>query len=157
MEGERGRGGTLKGGGRTETRRFLVQAGADTNTADRDGRTILHGAAERGNSAVVQLLLDLGLDPNDRHSDGLTPIHRACLGREPDHTETVRVLLKGNEETQDMAAKLKTAVQEGSLVKAIETLGLKVRGCACVARGEGRGGSGRCTSVSSPVELTCGV
>ena len=70
---------------------------------------------------------------------------------------TVRVLLKGNEETQDMAAKLKTAVQEGSLVKAIETLGLKVRGCACVARGEGRGGSGRCTSVSSPVELTCGV
>ena len=65
---------------------------------------------------------------------------------------TVRVLLKGNEETQDMAAKLKTAVQEGSLVKAIETLGLKVRGCACVARGEGKGGSGRCTSVSSPVE-----
>ena len=30
-----------------EALRFLVQAGADTNTADRDGRTILHGAAER--------------------------------------------------------------------------------------------------------------
>ncbi len=35
-----------------------------------------------------------GLDPNDVHSDGFTPFHRALWGAQGRHTDTVRAFLK---------------------------------------------------------------
>ena len=40
--------------------------------------------------AVVQVLITHGLDPRDRHADGLTPLHRAVA---KGHTDAVKSLL----------------------------------------------------------------
>ena len=58
------------------------------------GYTPMHGAGFQGRAEIAKLLIAHGLDPSDRHSDGFTPIHRACWGREQRHADTVRVLLK---------------------------------------------------------------
>ena len=34
------------------------------------------------------------MDVNDKHSDGNTPLHRACWGREQRHTDTVLAMLE---------------------------------------------------------------
>jgi hypothetical protein len=33
------------------------------------------------------------IDPNNWHTDGYMPIHRACWGNEKRHTKTLKVLL----------------------------------------------------------------
>lgn len=49
-----------------------------------------HGAAERGNAAVLETMLACGFDPNARDKDQVTPLHRAAMdGR----VEAVRTLL----------------------------------------------------------------
>jgi ankyrin repeat protein len=42
-----------------------------------DGDSCLHIAAQRGDYRSAQLLLDAGLDPNDRGDMGQTPLHHA--------------------------------------------------------------------------------
>ena len=37
------------------------------------------------------MLIAHGLSVSDRHADGFTPLHRACWGKTPAHTETVRL------------------------------------------------------------------
>ena len=45
---------------------------------EENGYTPMHGAAFQGRYDVAQYLIQVaGLDPNDLHSDGYRPIHRA--------------------------------------------------------------------------------
>jgi ankyrin repeat protein len=51
---------------------------------------LTHGAAERGDAAVLETMLACGFDPNAKDSDQVTPLHRAAMaGR----VEAVRTLL----------------------------------------------------------------
>jgi hypothetical protein len=55
--------------------RRLIDAGADANSADYDGRTPLHIAAAEGNSVIVRVLVEEGgarLDMRDRCEEGAT-------------------------------------------------------------------------------------
>ena len=54
----------------------------------------MHGAGFQGRAEIAQMLIDHGLDPSHRHTDGYTPIHRACWGDENRHTLMVRTLVK---------------------------------------------------------------
>jgi ankyrin repeat protein len=60
-----------------ETITLLLQAGADVNAVDSNGRTALHGAAQKGYDRVVGFLAGRGarLDTKDRR--GLTPLDAA--------------------------------------------------------------------------------
>jgi ankyrin repeat protein len=53
----------------------------------------MHGAGFQGRATIASKLIKYGIRPNDFHSDGYSPIHRAAWGRESRHTETVRVLI----------------------------------------------------------------
>jgi ankyrin repeat protein len=63
-----------------ETITLLLQAGVDVNAADSNGRTALHGAAQKGYDQVVRFLASKGgsLDVKDRR--GLTPLD-AAMGK----------------------------------------------------------------------------
>jgi ankyrin repeat protein len=51
---------------------------------------LMHGPAERGDSAVLETMLISGFDPNAKDKDGITPLHRAAMGG---WAEAVRVLI----------------------------------------------------------------
>ena len=53
-------------------------------------------------------MLKYKLDPNDRHSDGYTPLHRACWGREARHSKFVKLLLKNGIDPDQKADNGKT-------------------------------------------------
>ena len=44
----------------------------------------MHGAGFQGRSEVAKVLIAHGMDPNDRHKDGYTPLIRACWERKSD-------------------------------------------------------------------------
>lgn len=53
----------------------LLEAGADPNRTDRDGRTLLHEVAvSRYGAPVIRLLLDHGADPTIKNKGGQTPL-----------------------------------------------------------------------------------
>jgi hypothetical protein len=51
---------------------------------------LLHGAAERGDAAVLETMLSCGFDVNVRDPENVTPLQRAAMGGWPD---SVRILL----------------------------------------------------------------
>eukprot|EP01043_Picozoa_sp_COSAG02_P039918 COSAG02_NODE_3189_length_7205_cov_21.754011_1_plen_993_part_00 len=55
----------------------LLAAGANVNTADNDGKTALHFAAQRLEDAVVNKLLVAGAEANIADKDGQTPLYLA--------------------------------------------------------------------------------
>ena len=56
----------------------LLSAGADINVKDRDGRTALHWACEKGLEEVVEVLKRLGSQVDERDLFGLTPVMLAA-------------------------------------------------------------------------------
>jgi ankyrin repeat protein len=50
--------------------KLLIEKGANVNTKDKKGRTALHIAAQSGNIEVVEMLLEMGLDPSERDQVG---------------------------------------------------------------------------------------
>jgi ankyrin repeat protein len=62
------------------TTEALLDAGADVNARDGNGRTALHGAAALGYNDVVKFLVEHGADLAAADADGLKPID-AALGK----------------------------------------------------------------------------
>ena len=59
--------------GDTKAIAALVNAGADLNVQDTDGRTPMHWAAKRGHAKAVAALTNAGADPNILDSELLKP------------------------------------------------------------------------------------
>jgi ankyrin repeat protein len=62
----------------TEICRELIQAGADIDAQDNDGKTALMNACNMGCSGCIELLLDSGADINAQDNDGKTALMNAC-------------------------------------------------------------------------------
>ena len=54
--------------------RLLIANKADLNTKDLEGRTLLHVAVYSRNQALVEFLLNYGIDLTARAKNGSTPI-----------------------------------------------------------------------------------
>lgn len=57
---------------------ILINRGFRYQVYDRDGRSALHWAARDGSVNTVNLILQLGLNPNQPDNNGVTPIHLAA-------------------------------------------------------------------------------
>ena len=80
-----------------------LELGADINIGEKDGYTAMHAAATSGQYEVMQVLIDFGLNPDDFHRDGFSPLHRACWGSEKRHAKTVEVLLNAGVDPEMVA------------------------------------------------------
>lgn len=92
----------------------LLAKGANVNAKDKDGDTLLHGAASRGNKDIVESLLAKGADVSARGNDNKTPLHRAAFSGEKDIAELL--LAKGadvNAKAKDGDTPLFAAVYRG--------------------------------------------
>jgi ankyrin repeat protein len=63
-----------------EAVKMLLDLGLDPNAVDGDGRTALHGAAHKGRSGVVELLVDRGAKLEARDFGSRDTINGALLG-----------------------------------------------------------------------------
>jgi len=74
----------------------MLVLGADATIAEKDGYTPPHGAGFQGRPEIMRILKEIGgIDVvNAEHSDGFSPMHRACWGQEKRHADTVAYLLK---------------------------------------------------------------
>jgi ankyrin repeat protein len=71
---------------------YLANGGSvDARFAESGGCTLLHPAADGGQTTVVSVLLERGADPNAVAAYGYTPLHMAAAQH---HAEVVRVLLE---------------------------------------------------------------
>jgi hypothetical protein len=77
---------------RLEIAQVLLEAGADVNAADADGRTPLHLAVERNEVALICALLAREADPHRRDRVGWTPLHHAAA---KNRLEALTALLDG--------------------------------------------------------------
>ena len=81
---------------RVDVVKNLLERGANPNLSDGDGDTSLHGAAQKGNIALLNLLLDAGADPNAKNKLGGTPLMWAGVYG---HEEAARLLLEKGAKT----------------------------------------------------------
>ena len=79
-------------GGMASAAHALVAAGADWTVAEKDGYTPLHGAGFQGRANVVKVLMEAAV-PHEAHSDGFSPIHRACWGTTDRHAQAVKAFI----------------------------------------------------------------
>lgn len=80
--------------GHTNIVKKLIQYGADPTIPDDEGLFPTHAAGLHGRADALEFLYHAGLRiRRSQLEDGLTPLHRACLGNEPRHTDTVRRLV----------------------------------------------------------------
>ena len=66
--------------GNKDKLRKMIEKGVNLDAIDQDGSdyTALHGASEKGNLKVAQILLSNGCNPNPFSFDGETPLYLAC-------------------------------------------------------------------------------
>lgn len=60
--------------------KFLLLAGANVNSQDCTGKSVLHYACELKMQKVVSVLLEAGAEVNAHDVNGRTPLHVACKG-----------------------------------------------------------------------------
>ena len=77
--------------GHLETAEYLIKAGAPINFASRNGLKAapIQSAAAAGHEKIVQMLLQLGADPNIREGNGYTPLHAAAQNKDIDMIHTL--------------------------------------------------------------------
>jgi len=80
--------------GKAEMVDQLLTMGADVSITEKDGYTPMHGAAFQGRAEVARVLIKHGVQAHDVHTDGFTPLHRTVWGRQAQHIETAKVLVK---------------------------------------------------------------
>ena len=78
--------------------RECLQAGADVDDKDSDGRTALMRAAGVGDADCVRLLIEAGADVEDKDSGGRTALMRAARYN---HTDCVRLLIEAGADVDD--------------------------------------------------------
>lgn len=71
----------------------LHQLGLRFNASDEFNGTLLHGAIQGNNVAVVESLLELGADPTTVHISGRTPLELALTGTTPERRAIRRLIL----------------------------------------------------------------
>ena len=100
--------------GHVKVVKLLLESGANVDTQDRDGTTVLHFAVEKEQDKVVQVLLESGVNVNGQHKDGRTALHFAV---EKGQEKFVQLLLEcgANVDAEDKDGKtvLYSAVEKG--------------------------------------------
>lgn len=71
--------------------RRLIEKGADFKSTGKDGMSVMHIAADNGDTAMVQYLMTKGMSVNIRNKEDETPFMYAVAG---DHKDTVSALAK---------------------------------------------------------------
>ncbi|HEX6903908.1 MAG TPA: ankyrin repeat domain-containing protein [Thermoanaerobaculia bacterium] len=95
----------------------LLAAGVDVNAANKYGGTALAFACDKGHTAVVNLLLERGANPNSKDTFyGATPLNWAV---QKGHAEIVRALLAKGAEGEDGALTGAASEGQAAIVKVI--------------------------------------
>ena len=70
--------------GHLELARYLIKAGAPINSPSRNELKAapLQSATAAGHETIVQMLLELGADPNVREGNGYSPLHAAAQNKD---------------------------------------------------------------------------
>jgi hypothetical protein len=110
-------------GGDVAAVRALLDSGVDVNTKFRYDVTALFYACDRGNVAIVQLLLERGADPNAIDTFyGVSPLDMAsspAMGRTPRHAEVVRLLLEHGATGGDSALLAAITAGDGPMIRVL--------------------------------------
>lgn len=77
----------------TEILGIFVKNGVNINTPDKDGKTMLHTAAQQGDSPWLKSLLQAKANPNTQAKDGTSPLYSALISQ-PKNKENIALLLK---------------------------------------------------------------
>lgn len=94
--------------GKTGAVRWLIEKGADVNTAGkRHGFTALMRAAQKGHTDTARLLLERGANINATAQNGSTALMEAALFG---HADTVRLLIERGADLEAMARSGRTAL-----------------------------------------------
>ena len=110
--------------GQTDGVRLLLARGAEPDVRGQGWMTgtALSAAAAGGHTAIVLLLLEVGVDPNVQQAQGFTPLHAAAQNAD---LEAVRALLDAGADpailTEEGVSAAELAEQAGDLVT-VETL-----------------------------------
>ena len=105
--------------GQTDAVRLLLARGAEPDVRGQGWMTgtALSAAAAGGHTAIVVLLLEVGVDPNVQQAQGFTPLHAAAQNAD---LETVRALLDAGADpaivTEEGVTAAELAEQAGDLV-----------------------------------------
>jgi ankyrin repeat protein len=93
---------------------IICKQGANVNVKDKYGYTPLHFAAEKGHTAVAELLIKAGADFDAKNDTGDTPLHKAAW---KGHTTVVELLIKASadfdEQDEDGYTPLHNAAYNG--------------------------------------------
>ena len=102
--------------GHLELAKYLIKAGAPVNSPSRNGLKAapIQSACAAGHEKVVQMLLQLGADPNVREGNRYTPLHAAAQNKD---VGMIRTLIYGGADItlvgNDGKSPLDVAVETG--------------------------------------------